>query len=166
MKAEIYQQMRQATSLPEVQEGLVRVFSTVKEAKPQQRIGLVSGIITSEGDEFMERNIKRLHLYTTHLGQMYDFPIFSSVDVFGNGLYAQIKEFTFERELREKHFVNFWRGVLRSGHLTDVFMTPRWEISSGARDEHEISLEAKITIHYVDPVPEIEDFSSSLYQDK
>ena len=164
MRAEIYQQIRETTSLPEVQEGLLRVFRTVKEAEPQQRIGVVSGIITSEGDEFMERNIRRLHLYTAHLSQLHNFPVFSSVDVFGNGLYSQIKEFSFERELREKHFVDFWRGVYRSGHLTDVFMTPRWEKSSGARDEHAISLEEQIAIHYVDPVAEIEDFSSPLYQ--
>lgn len=165
MRTKIYQQIREATSLSEVQEGLVRVFRTVKEAEPNQRIGIVSGIITSEGDEFMERNIKRLHLYTAHLSQQHDFPLFSSVDVFGNGLYTQIKEFSLERELREKHFVDFWRGVFRSGHLTNVFMTPRWEISSGARDEHAISVEEQIAIHYIDPVPEIEDFSSPLYQE-
>jgi hypothetical protein len=153
----IYRQIREATSLPEVQEGLVKVFTTVKEAKPQQRIGVVSGIISSEGDKRIERNMRRLHLYTAHLSEQYNFPIFSAVDVFGNGLYAQIEEFSFERELREKHFVDFWRGVFRSGHLTDVFMTPRWEISSGARDEHAISLEEQITIHYVQPVAEIED---------
>lgn len=33
---------------------------------------------------------------------------------------------------------------------TDIFMTPRWEQSGGAADEHDTALALKLRIHYLE----------------
>ena len=63
--------------------------------------------------------------------------------------YDQMEEVEFERELREHHFVQFWKMILKSGHITDIFMTPRWEISRGAKVEYITAKKLKIKIHFV-----------------
>lgn len=45
--------------------------------------------------------------------------------------------------------MKFWRDILESGHVTDIFMTPRWEQSKGAIDEHEAAKQLGIKIHYM-----------------
>ncbi len=39
---------------------------------------------------------------------------------------------------------------MECGYITDIFMTPRWEHSEGARDEHKNAIKAGMTIHYVE----------------
>lgn len=43
----------------------------------------------------------------------------------------------------------FWREIFKSGHVTDVFMTPRWEKSKGAVDEYKTAQKIGLTIHYL-----------------
>lgn len=149
MISNIYQEIRHSTSLKHVRLGLVRIIKAINENSTEQRLGFVAGIITSDGDENMPKNIERLKQYAKEVRGMYDFPIFSSVDVFGNGIYDQIEESKFERELREYHFVEFWRMILETGHITDIFMTPRWEKSKGAKVEYTIAKKLKIKIHFI-----------------
>lgn len=154
MISKIYTEIKHSTSLKHVHIGLVKVIKAINERFPKQRLGFVAGIITSDGDENMSRNIERLKQYAEEIRGRYDFPIFSSVDVFGNGIYNQVEESKFERELREHHFVQFWTMILETGHITDIFMTPRWDKSRGAKIEHEVA--QKIKIHMVDVIEKIE----------
>ena len=150
MRNEIYQEIQNSSSLDHVREGLARVFNAVKSAEKNQRIGVVSGIISSDGDENIERNTRRLEQFTKAVSGKFGIPVFSTADVFGNGMYDKVEEFQFERELREQHFRNFWKMVFETGHITDIFMTPGWERSIGAYDEHEIAKEKGMIIHYLD----------------
>ncbi|MEK7558669.1 MAG: DUF4406 domain-containing protein [Patescibacteria group bacterium] len=145
----IYNSIKHSTSLEHVHEGLIKVIKKISESSVNQRIGFVAGIISSDGDENMPNNIEKLRQYTEKLRKKYNFPIFSSVDVFSNGLYDQMEEVEFERELREHHFVQFWKMILKSGHITDIFMTPRWEMSRGAKVEYITAKKLKIKIHFV-----------------
>lgn len=157
MKSEIYQAIKHSTNLVHVREGMFEVFQTISEAEPNQKIGYVSGLISSEGPQHIERNMRRLEAYTELVRKQYGFPVFSATDVFGNGRFGQIEEFYFEKELREQHFIGFWRAVLGSGHITDVMMTPRWEISAGAKEEFAIAQEKEMKIHIIEPVAGIEE---------
>ncbi len=152
MISNIYHELRHSTSLKHVHLGLIRVINAINKNSTEQRLGFVSGIITSDGDGNMSKNIERLKQHTKEIRDMYDFPIFSSVDVFGNGIYDQIEESKFERELREHHFVQFWKMILETGHITDIFMTPRWEKSRGAKVEYTTAKKFKIKIHLVDKI--------------
>lgn len=151
MTSDIYQEIKHSTCLKHVHSGLTKVIKEInKNTKMRRRrLGFVSGILTSEGDKNMPKNIERLKRYTKEIRDTHNFPIFSSVDVFGNGIYDQIEEVKFERELREHHFIQFWKMILETGHITDIFMTPRWEKSRGANIEFATAKELKITIHFV-----------------
>jgi hypothetical protein len=71
--------------------------------------------------------------------------MFSSPDIFSEGVYRKINAHL----LSSEDFQPFFRNVLSSGHITDVFMAPRWETSQGASDEHETAKRLRLTIHYL-----------------
>lgn len=150
MKQKIQTAIKNSTNLKHVEKAILDLFKEIKKENPKQRVGYVAGIVTSDGEENMMKNIKRLDELTEKLREKLDFPIFSSVDIFGGGIYDQIEDFHLERSLREKAFINFWRMLLKSGHITDIYMTPRWKESKGAKDEHETAKEVRLKIHYID----------------
>jgi hypothetical protein len=77
--------------------------------------------------------------------------IFSSVDLFyGNEFYNQIEDTRLPYKERRTAFIGFYREILQNSFITDIFMTPRWQKSEGATDEHETAKKQKLTIHYVE----------------
>jgi len=146
MKGRISKAVESATSLDEISKLLIRELKKIqKEGEP--RIGYIAGIITSDGPENISQNVARLSRFTKRVRQETGFPIFSSTDVFSNKLFAQIGGPT-KYTQRDWHL--FWRKVLGSGAVTDVFMTPRWQESRGATDEHKTSTKMKVQIHIID----------------
>jgi len=131
-----------------------RVIETLAKVKADthEYLGFVSGIVSSDGDEYVERNIRRLAAYTERIRSEQPFRIFSATDVFSPELFARLTEMKLDREEREAHFFDFWSAVLHSGHVTHVFFTPRWEQSAGASDEHKTAKQLGLTITYVDQV--------------
>jgi len=87
-----------------------------------------------------------LREHTEKIRKEKDFPIFSATDVMALETLIQIKA----HKLVVKDFIKFWREILESGHVTDIFMTPRWNKSFGATDEHETAKKLGIKIHYLD----------------
>lgn len=150
MNRQIYEEIKHATKLSHVAEGLAKAFETVKSSSENERIGYVSGVITSDGDENMHSNIAILERYTRALHKKEGIPMFFSFDVFGNGVYSKIEEAQFERELREEHFRKFWKMIIGSGHITDMYMTPGWDRSRGANEEYDVAKKLGIKIHFVD----------------
>lgn len=136
--------VQEATTLVEVREGLLRAFVQEKQGKDGLRIGYVAGIITSDGPDRIEENIQRLEEHTQRIREKENILIFSAVDVFDEELFARLKAHT----LPSDSWWIFWREVLGSGHVTDIYMTPRWQESTGARDEHKTAVRLGIAIHY------------------
>lgn len=146
-----------ATNLDHVREGVLETFIEVKSKVPTSQIGYVSGIITSDGPEFIERNLKVLASNTEEIRKKHPFPVFSPTDIFDNALFARLMEMKLPVSEREAKFIAFWREVLKCGHVTDIFMTPRWELSKGARDEYETAKQLGLTIHYVPALVTLEN---------
>lgn len=146
MKEIIREAVANSNTLNDVKEHLFDVFrATQKEG--HTRLGYVAGIITSEGPENIGRNIKRLATFTEQIRSQNDFPIFSSTDVFDDKLFARLDANGFKNSDWEV----FWREVLKGDEksiVTDIFMTPRWEISHGSQNEHKTAQEVGIKIHY------------------
>jgi len=146
MKEKIAEAVKEANSLTQVREFLFNVFREYRQAG-NNRIGYVSGTITSEGREHIQRNIERLAKFTDHIRTQYEFPIFSPTDVFSDALFARLDAAGF----KNADWVIFWREVLgtKDRFVTDMFMTPRWEKSQGAADEHRIAKEVGMNIVYI-----------------
>jgi len=121
------------------------LLSTIKEFRGnQEKLGYVAGMIASDGRDKIWENIRALDDFAEQLRKANSFPIFSAVDVFSEDVYGAINL----ESLPDADFKIFWRDVLGSGYVTDIFMGPRWEDSEGAKDEHEFSKSAGILIHY------------------
>lgn len=150
MHKDIGPSLKSAKTLHHVKRDLVKLFKTTKEKNNTIKIGYVAGIITSEGAEHFKVNRKRLADYVKKLRRIHKFPMFSAIDVFSSEVYERLVEWKLPFDEREVKARSFWRKILKSGHITDVFMTPRWEKSKGAVDEHETAKKIGLTIHYVE----------------
>lgn len=146
MKERIRGAVKHAKDINEVK---ISVLSVLKELKNEgaQRIGYVAGLVTSEGPENIDKNVRRLAKFTEHIRTQNDFPIFSSTDVISDELFERLGLEEFQKTDWEK----FWRDILGAEErfVTDIFMTPRWEASRGSRDEHKVAKEVGMQIHYL-----------------
>ena len=137
----ILEAIQQANALEEVQAAIGNVLQELSGG----RIGYVSGIVTSDGIEKIEENLQRLKGFSKALREKYGFPIFSPSDVFPKDVLGRVQE----NGATNESFVQFWRAILNSGYITDIFMTPRWENSHGATDEHQVAQKIGLRIHYL-----------------
>ncbi len=149
MQQKIQASVAGATNLPQVRDALLQLFKTIQSEEEVTNIGYVGGMIFSEGPEHVEKNIRILNEHTQRLRNEYTFPLFSAVDIFYEGLYQNLREATLPYAERRGLFLTFWQEIVGSGFITDIFMTPRWEMSEGATDEHQTAKKKGITIHYV-----------------
>ncbi len=146
MKEAITEAVKNSTSLAQVRDSLFVVFRELRQ-EGFERIGYVSGIITSEGMDHMAGNIERLARFTDSVRNREGFPVFSATDVFDDILFKRLSAAGFQNE----DWLVFWREVLGTGDqfVTDIFMTPRWEISQGATVEHDVAQRLGMVIHYI-----------------
>lgn len=149
MHKDIGAALKNVTTLLDVKKELVKLFEITRKQKSILKIGYVAGIINTDGSEYIEINRKKLANHTKQLRTLHGFPIFSAIDVFSTEVYNRLLEQELSFEEREKIFRGFWREILKSGHVTDIFMTPRWEKSKGATDEHKIARKVGLTVHYI-----------------
>lgn len=149
----IISSLKEVNSLEDINKALLKVFKEAKKASPDSKFGYVAGIITAKGKDKSPFYIARLAKYTEHLRKNNSFHIFSATDIFTQEIYQKTNAFN----IPGSEFKIFWRDVLKMGFVTDIFMTPEWDIpNSGAEDEHITAKKLGIKIHYVDPVDNIE----------
>lgn len=148
MKQQIREVVKDAKNLNQIKQSLIKLFQDIKETDQHTQLGYVAGILYSDGPEHFERNRQLLATRTEIIRKTQSFPIFSAHDIFSDGIYSQIEERNFSHQDRRDIFITFWRDIVGSGFVTDIFMTPRWEFSEGAIDEHETAQKFSLTIHY------------------
>lgn len=144
MKDKLKEITPRADSLDELALLLKKLFSDMWDEGVGQ-IGYVSGIITSEGPENIPKNILRLEKFTQNIRDKSNFPVFSATDIFDDELFARLSL----TGAKNADYEVFWRQILGSGFVTHMFMTPRWEISHGAQDEHQVAKNLNMEIIYL-----------------
>lgn len=151
MEKNIGPALKNATTLFHVKKELIKLFKATKNQTGGGiiRIGYVAGIVNSDGPQYFEINRKKLANHAGKLRRIHKFPMFSAVDVFSDYVYAQLEEMELSFDQREAKMRSFWRKILKSGCVTDIFMTPRWDRSNGAVDEHKTAKTIGLTIHYI-----------------
>lgn len=144
MHKDIEKLLINVSSLREIELTLIPLLA--EHCRTWNKIGYVSGVITTDGPEYVERNIQILNDHADRLRDIHDFPIFAPNDVFTPGVYERVSINT----LTSDQLKQFWRNILAARYITDIFMTPRWEISGGARDEHDAARDLGLRIHYIE----------------
>jgi hypothetical protein len=128
---------------------------TVTELQGYTESGLeihyVAGTISSDGDEYIERNIAELlrlqAVLTQQLGEK--ALVLTSPVIFTPAVYDRLKVFELPREERELKFQNFWDKIITSGYMTGIHFAPKWERSIGTKLEHEAATQQGIDIYYL-----------------
>lgn len=134
-----------AKNLDEVQELLTSLFRNLKEEGNLLRVGVIAGVLSADGPEYLDQNIKRLETYTDYIRSRHTFPIFSPTDIFTPEMYERL-----DAKTVNDSYGQFWENILLSGVVTDIFMTPRWDKSSNARRKHELAQQQNVRVHYWD----------------
>lgn len=144
MQERIREAVKDSETLNEVRDNILTLLKNLFEIDGATQIGYVSGIITSDGKEKIGENIERLQRFTEHVRKTSGFPIFSSIDVFPDELFNRLGG----AKIGKEEWEVFWREVLQSPYVTDMFMTPRWNQSTGATDEFRTAKATGKTLHY------------------
>lgn len=144
MKNILANAFKQATTLDQVRDEFILISNNLKQERRNNQLGYVAGIINSDGPEKLQENIKKLIEQTEIIRKNNNFPIFSATDIFYQGLYQRLSN------TNRALFIKFWREILEKASVTDIFMTPRWNMSEGAKDEHETAKRLGLKIHYVE----------------
>jgi len=146
---EIKNSIKDAKNLNQILIITISILKNYKNSKAN-RIGYVAGAVTSDGDEKLKENIENLDRYTKQIRKENRFHIFSSTDIFDEKLIYNLEELVLSPNEVEKKFREFWRKILGSSYITDIFMTPGWQRSRGAKDEHKTAKDAGLKIHHLD----------------
>jgi len=138
--------VREVRSLAQVGEAMLSTLAEFKKGNPELvQLGYVSGIIGSDGPQHISRNRAILSQWAHELRLHKPFPLFAPSEIFTDAVYQAINV----DELTNNDWFPFWRNILGARHITDIFMTPRWEESHGARDEYACARELGLRIHFV-----------------
>jgi hypothetical protein len=143
MRDQLRKEIKNASTIEEVLKITLNLISQIKKENPDTKIGYVSGKVTTDGEENISKNLKRLHVFTEKISKEFGENIFSAADVFDEEVYWKIN---LPRPVHEEDFYAFWRKIVEGG-ITDIFMTPEWEKSIGATDEYKTAKKIGIKIH-------------------
>ena len=144
MKEKLLAYLKGSTTLKDISTRLIELLNQLhQEGNPQ--IGYVAGMISSEGPENIQKNLDILERRTQELSKIYNFPLFSQNDIFTDDVYKQIKQ----SGATHADFEEFYQQIHSTGLITHIFMTPKWELSVGATDEHETALRYRLNIIYI-----------------
>ncbi len=126
----------------EVQKRIIKKLEEAKSKDKQGRVGFVSGPFFSNGPLRVVRNYRQLRKYARHIRESVDFPVFSAIDFISRAALMKLTS-------QNYHTGEFWKKIIGSGFVTDIYMAPNWEKSKGARSEHEAAKECGIKINYL-----------------
>ncbi len=117
-----------SNSLKDVQNFVIPILKAANN-NGKTSIAYISGIISSDGPSQIQKNITALKCYTDYYRRTQPFPVFSSSDIFNIQIEGKFSA-------TQKEWVTFWNNILMSGFITDLFLTPRWHCSQGAKEEY------------------------------
>lgn len=145
LTASLHSAVVRERTLSDAAASVARELGSFKRSHSLRRIGMVSGILGSDGQKALRFNMGKLNSYTHILRRECDFPLFSAADIY-------CREFMdrFGRVGDRSEWDRFWRTVLEGGGVTDMFMAPRWRLSGGARLQREVAMEAGMEVHNVE----------------
>lgn len=140
-----------SSSLLEAELNFLEALKYIKEQSPDLLIYYLIGTVTSDGPEYIERNLQLLKERSQKAGEVLDGIVFSAADIFNQQLFDRFDK----RGAVNQDYLDFWEDILKSGFITDIIRASGWEKSMGASHENKIASQEGIAIHdYSDFVTE------------
>lgn len=95
----------------------------------------------ADGFLFVAPNLTSIARNARKIRKTEHIPVFSATDFLLNEIVTTI--------FRGKASGDeYWKEIIESGYITDIYMTTGWEKSKGATSEHEVAKKKKLQIHY------------------
>ncbi len=120
MKKYLKKALKEASTLDQIVDIIAAITRDIQKKEPGAKIGYVSGKVTADGKEHIQKNLLRLHVFTKKISKTHGRFIFSAADIFSDEMYWKLN---LPRPIHEDEFYDFWRKVLQAG-ITDIYMTP------------------------------------------
>ena len=130
-------------TLAEAEEKFTQALELISRTKPSEKIYYVIGTVTSDGPEYIERNLKLLKDRSENVSNVLKGTVFSAADIFNNTLFDRFDA----KGAVNQDYLDLWEHVLKTGYITDIVRTPGWEKSGGASHENRIAKMTGIAIH-------------------
>lgn len=131
-----------ATTITDARVRFLSALEKVTHDTPEIKICYVIGTVTSEGPEHIDENLKLLKERSSKVAEHFDGIVFSAADLFNQTLFQRFDS----AGAKNQDYLNFWEEVIRSGYITDIVRTPKWQLSRGASHENRIATEVGIGI--------------------
>ena len=132
-----------ATTINDAQTRFLSALEKTRIENPGIKICYVIGTVTSDGPEHIDENLRLLKDRSAKVAEHFDGIVFSAADLFNQTLFARFDG----AGAKNQDYLNFWETIIRSGFITDIVRTPRWELSIGASHENRIANEVDLQIH-------------------
>ncbi len=133
---------------------LEAIFQEIQEIYQEQKIALVCGIISGNGDNKIQENVETLISWRQRIQKTLgekeiELPTLTSPFIFTEIIYEKVGAFAMDRRKREFLFQEFYRAFLKSGIVSHIFVTPGYEESEGTLDEIRTASEEGVEIVFV-----------------
>lgn len=96
----------------------------------------------ADGVIFAGKNLLNIAKHERGVRSKEHIPVFSATDFLLNELVNTV--------FRGKASGDeYWRDIIESGYITDIYMAPGWEGSNGAKSEFDSAKKKNLKIHYI-----------------
>jgi len=122
----------------------IDALDKIRKEHPEMKIYYVIGTVTSDGPEFIERNLGILKSISENVGhKLNKSVVFSAADIFNDKLFRRFNS----HGAVNQDYLNFWDKVISSGCIEGIVRAPGWERSAGASHESNTAHSKKLIIH-------------------
>jgi hypothetical protein len=144
MKDKFKRHAKGLITFDDIADAVIKVLNEEKLKHPDHIVNFVSGSVTSDGPEYIQRNLKKLIKHTENVAKKTKAPTFSANYVVD--LFSQVIP---QSDNVKPNRLKFWDNIMKSQLITDVYMAPGWEKSIGATEEHKLAKKLKMEMHYL-----------------
>ena len=110
--------------------------------RPGIKICYVIGTVTSDGPEHIQENLKLLKERSAKVAETFEGIAFSAADLFNQTLFDRFNKVG----AKNQDYLDFWEAIIKSGYITDIVRTPKWQLSIGASHESKIAIEGGLQV--------------------
>lgn len=131
-------------TIEEAEKCFLSALGKIKKDRPNMDIYYVIGPVTSDGQEFVERNLELLKEKAKEVNhRLPKAVIFSAGDIFNKTVF---KKFDSHGAVNQD-YLNFWEKVLNSNFVNGIIRIPGWERSVGASHENRIAHQKSLSVY-------------------
>jgi len=143
-KESLIKSVSKSITIEEAEKCFIGALSEIKKERPNIDIYYVIGAVTSDGQEFIERNLELLKERTKEANRKLPKAIvFSAGDIFNKKLF---KRFDSHGAVNQD-YLDLWEKVLNSGFIDCIIRTPDWGRSVGATHENKVAHQKSLRVY-------------------